>query len=194
VTFGERVSPLRWACLVAGFVGVLMVVRPTDELFHAAMLLPLLLVAGNTGYQLLTSALTRVDAPGTIHFYSGLAGWLLTTLALPWAWQSQPPAMWAAMAGMGVLGAAGHFLLILAYTRTPVTVLTPYLYLQIFFGALGGWLVFDHVPDGLALAGIAVIFAGGVLGTWATGREMLRGSHRDSAASSVAAMTGVDVR
>ena len=61
-----------------------------------------------------------------------------------------------------------------------VAVLTPYLYLQILFGALGGWLVFAHVPDAWSLGGIALIFAGGVFGTWLTGREMLVGTEAQS--------------
>ena len=187
----EAVSWSRWACLAAGFAGTLLVMRPGRELFHAAMLLPLLLVLVSTAFQILTSALAKHDAPGTIHFYSGLGGLVATTLLLPLAWQPQPLAMWLLMGLMGVLGALGHFMLIVAYTRTPVAVLTPYLYLQILFGALGGWLVFAHVPDAWSLGGIALIFAGGVFGTWLTGREMMVGKE---AQSSLNAIAGSDAR
>ena len=50
------------------------------------------------------------------------------------------------------------------FFSTPVAVLTPYLYTQIAFGALGGWLVFAHVPDAWSLAGIGLIAACGVFG------------------------------
>jgi drug/metabolite transporter (DMT)-like permease len=167
----EPVSWLRWCCVVGGFVGCLVVIRPGSEAFHWAMLLPLLLVAANTGYQLLTSHLSKTEDPGTLHFYTGLVGLLITTVALPWVWQSLSLPVWGLVMLVAAFGTLGHFVLILAYARAPVVVLTPYLYLQVGFAALGGWLVFSHVPDAWALAGIAIITASGVLGTWLTGRE-----------------------
>lgn len=190
----EPVSALRWACLLGGFAGTLLVMRPGRELFQPAMLLPLVLVLANTGFQLVTSTLAKTDAPGTIHFYSGLGGLLMTSLALPLAWQALPATAWGVMLLMGVFGALGHFLLIMAYARTPVAILTPYLYLQIGFGTLGGWIVFSHVPDGWSLAGIAIICVCGVYGTWLTGREIIARSLRDPEQSSIAAIAGADER
>lgn len=188
----ERVSWLRWACLGGGFIGTLVVMRPGREMFTPALLLPLVLVLANSGFQVLTSALAKVDRPGTIHFYSGLGGLSLTSLSLPFVWQSLPAAIWGVMLLMGLFGALGHFLLIMAYAKAPVAVLTPYLYLQIGFGAIGGWLVFAHIPDRLSLLGIGMIVACGVYGTWLTGREMLRGERLPDAQSSIAAMAGAD--
>jgi drug/metabolite transporter (DMT)-like permease len=73
-----------------------------------------------------------------------------------------------------------------------VAVLTPYLYLQIAFAALAGWLVFAHVPDAWSLAGIALVAVGGVFGTWLTGRELLARQRLESPQSTRAAMAGVD--
>jgi drug/metabolite transporter (DMT)-like permease len=72
---------------------------------------------------------------------------------------------------MGVLGSVGHYFLILGYTRTPASNLTPYLYAQIAFAMLGGWLVFDQVPDNWALAGITVIAVCGVASALLTSYE-----------------------
>ncbi|HKX42864.1 MAG TPA: DMT family transporter [Burkholderiaceae bacterium] len=189
----ERVSWRRWACVGGGFAGTLLVMRPGQGIFQLVLLLPLFLVVVSTAFQLLTSALAKVDSPGTIHFYSGLGGLALTTVALPFAWRAQPVEMWMVMGLMGVLGTLGHFFLIVAYTRAPVATLTPYLYLQIPFAALGGWLVFKHVPDAWSLWGIGTIFACGVFGTWLTGRELLY-ANQDEAQSSVEAIAGADVR
>ncbi|WP_395702071.1 DMT family transporter [Aquabacterium sp.] len=188
----EPVSWLRWACLLGGFGGTLLVLRPGRELFQPAMLLPLVLVLANTGFQLVTSALAKADAPGTIHFYSGLGGLALTSLGLPLAWQALPLGSWGVLLLMAAFGACGHFLLIMAYARTPVAILTPYLYLQIGFGALGGWIVFSHVPDGPALAGIGLICVCGVYGTWLTGREIIARSRQEAEQSSIAAIAGAD--
>jgi drug/metabolite transporter (DMT)-like permease len=190
----ERVSGLRWLCVAAGFVGTLVVIRPGAELFRWATLLPLLLVLSNTAFQVATSSLTKIDSPGTIHFYSGLTGLVLTTLALPLFWQAQPLSLWLVMGLMGVFGALGHFLLIMAYSRAPVVELTPYLYLQIGFGAVGGWLVFGHVPDAPSLAGIALISAGGVFGTWLSARDAMRIAGPRAAETTNAAIAGADSR
>ena len=78
---------------------------------------------------------------------------------------------WAAMAFMGLMGTVGHYQLILAYQRVPASVLTPYLYAQIAFAMLGGYLVFAHVPDAWALIGIALVAFCGAVGAWLAVRE-----------------------
>jgi drug/metabolite transporter (DMT)-like permease len=189
---GERVSALRWLCVIAGFAGAMLVIRPGKELFDWAMVLPLVLVAANTGFQALTSRMARTEDPGTMHVYTGLVGWVVTTAALPLAWQALPWPIWLAIGLMGAFSTLGHFLLIMAFTRTPVAVLTPYFYLQIAFATLGGWLVFAHVPDAWSIAGIGLIALGGVFGTWLTGREALARKRLESPQSTHAAIAGAD--
>ena len=192
LTLHERVSCLRWLCVGGGFAGSMVVIRPGMNLFQWAMLLPLVLVATNTVFQVLTSRMAKTEDPGTMHFYTGLVGLVATSAALPWAWQLLPWAIWAALGLMALLGTFGHFMLIMAYSRAPVAVLTPYLYLQIAFATLGGWLVFAHVPDAWSLAGIALVAFCGVFGTWLTGREVLARRRLESPASTVAAIAGAD--
>ncbi len=75
---------------------------------------------------------------------------------------------------MGMLASIGHFLLILAYGRSPAATLTPYLYTLIGFAMLGGWVVFKHLPDPWTFAGmglVALCGALGALGAWLTVRE-----------------------
>ena len=72
---------------------------------------------------------------------------------------------------MGLMGTVGHFMLILAYQRASAAILTPYLYGQIGFAMLGGWLVFSHIPDKWSLVGIAMIAVCGAVGAWLTARE-----------------------
>lgn len=194
VALHERITWLRWACVLGGLAGTLAVIRPGAGLFQWATLLPLLLVVCNTAFQVLTSRLTKTEDPGTMHFWTGCVGLLVTSAALPLAWTALPWTVWAALALIGSFGALGHFLLIMAFTRAPVAVLTPYLYLQIGFSALGGWLAFGHVPDGWSQAGIALIAGCGVFGTWLTGRELMARRDRTEAQSTIEAIAGVDGR
>ena len=169
----EHVSLLRWLLVIGGFVGVLFIVRPSgDQGLGWAALLPLGLVIANTGFQILTSKLARLEDPITTHFYTGWIGAVLGTVALPFAWAEVTQwQWWLAMAFMGLMGTVGHFLLILAYQRAPASVLTPYLYGQIAFAMLGGYLVFSHVPDGWAMLGILMVAVCGAMGAWLTVRE-----------------------
>lgn len=171
-SLGERVSPLRWALVAGGFVGTLVIIRPQRDDFNWAMLLPLGLVACNAWFQVLTSKLARTEDPMTLHFYTGWVGTLLVSLALPFVWTPLDGwDLWAGLLLMGLMGTVGHFLLILAYARAPASTLTPYLYAQIGFAMLGGWVVFSHVPDGWSMVGIALIATCGAAGGWLTARE-----------------------
>jgi drug/metabolite transporter (DMT)-like permease len=181
---GETVSALRWLLVIGGFAGTLAIIRPSADDFNWALLLPLLLVATNTGFQLLTSQMARTEDPMTMHLYTGWVGTLVATLALPFVWvQIDSRTLWAAMGFMGLMATVGHFMLILAYQRTAATVLMPYLYGQIVFAMLLGWLVFSHVPDLTALLGIGLIGLCGVVGAWLTIRESRLRTARPSAPS-----------
>ncbi len=72
---------------------------------------------------------------------------------------------------MGGAATLGHFMFILAYQRAPAGTLTPYLYAQIAFAVLGGWIVFAHVPDRWSIAGMLLIAVCGAAGAWLTARE-----------------------
>jgi drug/metabolite transporter (DMT)-like permease len=173
---GERVGLVRWLAVGGGFAGALLVIRPDAADFTLALLLPLALVACNAGFQIVTSKLARLDDAGTSHFYTGCIGALIATAALPLAWQ--PPGSWAGwglLLLLGVLGTAGHFLLILGYRQAAAASLTPWLYFQIGFATLLGWLVFAHAPDALTLLGIAVIALCGLGGHWLSRRGAAAG-------------------
>lgn len=165
VALGEHVPPARWAFLLLGFLGALVVIRPGAD-FHPAMLLPLGCVVTNIGYTLMTRALARADGAGTTHFYTGCVAATVLSLALPFVWVTLPSALlWVQLAGIALASTTGHLFLIFAYKRAPVSTLTPFLYLQIAFALVGGWLVFAYLPDAWALAGVAAIAVSGIGGT-----------------------------
>jgi drug/metabolite transporter (DMT)-like permease len=168
----EKVSPMRWALVTGGFVGTLVIIRPGGEAFHWASLLPLGLVVTNAWFQVLTSKMARTEDPMTMHLYTGWVGTLIASFALPFVWTALPVWwLWVCLCFMGLAATVGHFFLILAYQRAPAATLTPYLYTQIAFATLGGWLVFSYVPDGWALMGMAMIAVCGAGGAWLTVRE-----------------------
>ena len=168
----EHVSPLRWSLVAGGFAGTMVIIRPGGDSFTWATLLPLGLVASNAWFQVLTSRMARTEDPLTTHLYTGWVGTLVASMALPTVWTTlREPWIWAGLCFMGAMGTIGHFLLILAYRNAPAATLTPYLYAQIGFSMVGGWVVFAHLPDGWSFAGMALIALCGAAGAWVTVRE-----------------------
>lgn len=192
VSLKESISMQRWSLVFMGFVGAIMIVRPGHDAFTWASLIPLVLVFTSAGYQMLTYKLAKLDDGVTTHTYTGWIGFAMATVALPlmvqggwgvgsWAqWQLAAQSAWQVIEWLlliAVLASVGHGALILGYARAPVAVLTPYLYSQIPFAVIGGWLVFAHKLDGWSIVGIAIVAVSGVLGTWLTARERKEDLH-----------------
>lgn len=163
---GERVSALRWLLLAGGLAGALLVIRPGAEDFKWAMLMPVLLVVLSAVFQLLTSYLSQDDAPGTTNFYTGAVATVLATLALPFGWVTPTaPALWGLLLLLGLFSTLGHLLIVLGYSRASPATLTPFLYFQLAFATLAGWLAFSHAPDVWSMAGIGLIGLCGIATT-----------------------------
>ena len=168
----ETIRPLRWVLVAGGFVGTLVIIRPGSHHFDWTVVLPLMLVATNAAFQILTSKMTKLEDPITMHFYTGWIGTALASCMLPFAWEMpQDPIIWLQLLLMGLLASIGHFFLIMAYGRAPAATLTPYMYTQIGFAVLAGWVVFDHLPDQWTFVGMGLVALCGALGAWLTVRE-----------------------
>lgn len=171
----NHVSTQRWLLMVTGLIGVLLVVRPGGQVFSWALLFPVVMVTTYGWFQVLTSRLSGEENPYTTQFYTGLVGALLMCPVVAFNWSSAALlAHWPWFLVLGFFGTFGHLMLIRAYQRASAPVLTPYLYTQIAFATLSGWLVFDHVPDVLAWLGIAVIAASGVGNAVLSAQEVSR--------------------
>lgn len=166
VFLGERPGWPTWAAVACGFGGVLVVVRPGTDLPTDGVLLALAAAACNGAYQTLTRAQAHADAPQVQVVYAGLVGAAIMTAAAPlwwtpgwWAAPSLTATDWTLFAATGLLGAGGHLLLARAYRLAEASRIAPWGYLQMLLSVAIGWLAFGDMPDGLALAGMAVIAA-----------------------------------
>lgn len=168
----EQVSTTRWLLVAGGFIGVLMIIRPGDDVFSWASLLPLALVGSNAWFQVLTSRMARTEDPLTMHLYTGCICLAATSVLVPLSWTPPGDAtVWMALCVMGIMGAVGHFLLIVAYKHAHASTITPFLYAQIAFAMIGGWVVFGHVPDSWSIGGMLLVACCGAGGAWLTARE-----------------------
>lgn len=160
----ERLSGYQWLAVLAGFGGVLLIARPGSAVTPDGIAFALLAAACYAVYQILTRQLAVTENSVTMLFYTALVGSVAMTLFLPWYWAGpMPTAREAAMiAGLGILGGCGHFLLIRAFRHAPASTLSPFIYIQLVWAILLGALVFSHWPDGFALLGSGIIVMSGL--------------------------------
>ncbi len=179
---GERLTRLRIAFVAAGLVGMLMIVQPGADIFQGASLLVLCSAACNAAYQVATRMLAAEDPRVTL-FYPALVGAAIMTLVWHW-FGARIDVAWvdvASMIAVGLLGTAGHFLLILAFQRGPASGLTPFTYVHLVFATMLGWLVFGDLPDALTFSGMALIAGSGLLLTWRERRRTTAGGAEPTA-------------
>lgn len=165
--FGEKVSPARWLLLVIGLMAVIAIVRPEQDGMPLGWmaLAPVGVLLCGTCYQLLGSRLARLDQPTTTQLYSTWIPVLLTAPLIPWIWQSITDwQLWLAIAIMGLCSGIGHLLLLQAFTFATPSVVSPFLYSQIGFAMLMGWVFFGQQPDVISLTGMTVIIGCGLIG------------------------------
>ncbi len=162
---GERIGLPRWAAVIIGFAGVLLIARPGSGLVPEGVALAFAAALTYAMYQILTRQLSPTENPVTMLFYTALIGTGAMSLALPWIWAGPAPgaADAALFVLLGIFGGAGHFLLTRAFREAPASVLSPMLYAQLVWATLAGWLVFGHFPDAIAFAGILTIGLAGVI-------------------------------
>jgi drug/metabolite transporter (DMT)-like permease len=165
----ERVRRSAWIALAAGFVGVLFIVRPGSAVFSPAALLALGTALCFATYQLLTRRLAGIDSTMATLFIGALVGAVGVSCLLPFYWGLPQSALHAVLfLALGVLGAAGHFVLIRAFEYAPASVLAPFVYTQLATVLVLGYAVFGDFPDGWSLVGMAIIV---LSGAWLAARQ-----------------------
>jgi drug/metabolite transporter (DMT)-like permease len=158
----ERVGPRRWAAVLAGFGGVLIIMRPGLEGFHPAMILSLLAALCGALYQLTTRRVGADDRSETSLLYGTFWGTLcalpitFVSFEMPTGWQ------WPVLIFAGFCGSFGHYLLIAAHRIAPASLLAPYSYTQIIWMMLLGLALFGQAPDGWTILGALIVVASGL--------------------------------
>lgn len=159
----------RWVAALCGFIGVLIIVRPSSGLQPLGVMFGLI-TAGIFSLQFMVTRKLAEDDAMTTLLWTGLVGTALSTVLLffyfddlvriivTYGW-----ADWLILASTGVFGTLGHWLQIKAYQNAPASLLAPFVYLQIVAATVLGWLIWRQFPDTLSWLGIAIVCASGVI-------------------------------
>jgi drug/metabolite transporter (DMT)-like permease len=160
---GEWIGWRRWTAIGFGFVGVLLITRPGLGGMHPAALFTLGATICYGFYAVITRIVSRVDSNQTSLFYANFIGALVMLPVIPVVWQ--PPVDWVVallMVMIGVLGSTGHYFLIAGHKLAPASVLSPFVYTQLIWVIIFGYLVFGQVPNSWTIAGAAIVIASGL--------------------------------
>jgi drug/metabolite transporter (DMT)-like permease len=164
---GERVGRWRWAAAGIAFVGALILVRPGAGVIQPAALLALGAAALMGAEGIFIKKLATREPPRQVLIVNNAMGAVLASGLGLWVfdWPTNA-AVWAAMAGVGVLMVSGQLLFLLANRLGEASYVAPFFYLALVWAALYDLAAFGVWPDGVTLLGAATVVAGGVLMAW----------------------------
>jgi len=154
----ERMDLSRWAGLVVGFAGALIVVRPGAGEMSLGIWLAMVSASTWGAALVLIKVQSRTESSLTIAIYAAV-------LLLPfngagalffWSWPTLEMLAW--MAGIGLLGTLGQIALGSAFRHADATVVLPFDFTKLIWAALVGYLVFGEVPGLWTWVGGTVIF------------------------------------
>jgi drug/metabolite transporter (DMT)-like permease len=159
----ERLDARRWVAIVGGFVGVLLVIRPGSQAFHPAILLSVANAVLYAVFNMLTRRMAATESPQAMQLLSAAGAALVLAPPALLHWQAPPSTLhWALIGLCGLMGGLGHLFVAMAHRCASAAVLGPFLYQQILYLTLWGWLVFGQVPDAFVVAGALVVVGSGL--------------------------------
>jgi len=155
---GEHVRARRWAAVVLGFIGVLVIVRPGSADFTAGTLVALSAAVLSGLVSVMIKQLSRTEPADRIVFYTTLLWVPLSLGPALFVWQWPHGITWLWVVAAGVLGTGGHMLWTRALKLGDVSALTPISFMQLPVVALFGFLLFGEKLDRWTVIGAAIIF------------------------------------
>jgi drug/metabolite transporter (DMT)-like permease len=163
---GEKVGPRRWAAIAVGFVGVLIIVRPTDGSMDVASLVAVASAVCYAATVILTRRLALTDHSASLLFYFGLMVSLLPALALPFVWVTPTgDAIWQ-FAVVAIAGTLAWYLMAEAYRFGDASLIVPLDYTGLIFSVAVDLAIFSVVPSWTTFVGGALIVAANLFILW----------------------------
>lgn len=156
---GETVRLRRWLAVIAGFIGVLVIVRPWSQAFSLGSLVAVAAALITAIVAIQIKQLSREDGSDTIVLWTYLFWVPMSLLPALWVWHPPQGMAWTWLLLSGVLGTVGQLLWTRALKLGEVSALTPISFVQLVIVTIAGWLWFGETLDRWTLAGAAIIFS-----------------------------------
>ncbi len=160
---GEVVGRHRWAAVVVGFIGVLLMARPIPgEMDVTGVTLGILSALGAAGAMVAIRQISDTERGPTIVFYFTLGGVALGLAGSAFHWVTPDPLTLAMLILAGLIGGVGQLLLTEALRNAPIGVVAPFDYTQLVWAALLGLVIWGELPHPLTLVGAVIVAGSGV--------------------------------
>ena len=159
---GESVGYRRWAAVIIGFIGSLVVIRPGFLEINLASLAAL-----GTGimygfYLIITRKLSTSDNPLLTLLLTGVVGAIIATTFMPFVWVSPTFNQWSIMAAIGLFACIGHLFIILSLKYADASKLAPFSYFEIVTNIIIAYYFFGDFPDSWTFLGLFIIVFSGI--------------------------------
>lgn len=168
---GEKVGWRRVLAILAGLVGVLVILKPTDGGFDHTLILPILNAVQMAVYSICTRIVGRDEQASTSFFYLGVVGGFAASCVGPFYLTPVAGIDWIWFAIVSVTSIISHYLLIMAYKRLDAIQIQPISYFQLVWASILGVVIFSEALHWNVLVGSAIVVGAGLFTIW---REAVR--------------------
>ena len=158
----EKVSPKTWIAIFIGFIGVLIILRPTSSIFDPKALLPLIAAFILGLYQIVTKKVSKHDTNETSLFYTSLIGLIIMSLLSFKFWTSVDKSSYLMFLGIGIFFSLGLYLQIIALSKARASIIQPFHYTLIFWAIIFGYIFYNDIPDMFTVIGAVIITCSGI--------------------------------
>ena len=163
---GEKVGKRRWAAVLLGLIGVLIVLRPGLQPLSLGHIAGLTAAVANSIGAIVVRKVGREERSQTLILFPMVAVLLIMALVMPGTYKPMPLLDLGVLAAMGLLLIGGQMLVLNAYRSAPAALIAPMQYSQIIWAAFFGFIFFSEIPDLWVATGSALIISSGVFVVW----------------------------
>ncbi len=155
---GETVRARRWAAVLIGFIGVIILLRPDADTFTGASLVALLAAVMSASVAISIKFLTRTESPDAIVVFTTALWVPMSLVPALLFWQTPSGITWLWLVLAGLFGTVAHMCWTRALQLGDASILTPISFMQVLVVGVFGWWLFDESVDRYTLIGALIIF------------------------------------
>ena len=162
----EFVGWKRWSAIFIGFIGVMIILKPSNNVFSLEAIIPLIAALMFALYSLLTRYAARQDTSMTSFFWTGIIGAVVMSVVGSGYWIDLKPIDWAWLGLLCILACLAHYLLIKCYELSEASSLQPFAYLQLLFATIIGLWIFSEKLEVHVVMGALLVVLSGLFAIW----------------------------
>ena len=163
---GEKFGWRRWSAIAVGFFGVIIIIRPSMEIFSGGSFFALIGALLFSIYLILTRYVSKRDGAITSFFWMGMGGTVTMSVVSFFTWEGISQEYWMWLLLMCIISAISHFLMVKTLQLAEASVIQPFSYLQLVFASFIGVIFFSETIHEMILIGTFIVITAGLFTFW----------------------------